>query len=146
MKAEQPAELRVVLDRADGVGGEQLREHPVQEVPVLEDVGDATRAPAVVLEHQVLAVLVPTPRHGAHDVVVIEQEVDARFVAKQRKQLGIVRTVTTYDLDAHALVGIAAGRCGAHEGLGHAAHPEPLLDVVGPDPEYVGSEHGQSLA
>ena len=52
-------ERRVVVDRANRIGGEQLGEHPAEQLPVLEDVRDAARHPAVVLEHEVLAPIVP---------------------------------------------------------------------------------------
>jgi len=49
----------VVLDRPDRVVLEELREYAIQGVAVLEHVGHAGRAAAVVLEHEVLAGSVP---------------------------------------------------------------------------------------
>ncbi len=60
-------QARVVLDRPHRVRGEELREHAVQERAVLEDVGDAARAAAVVLEDDVRAVLA-ADEVGADDV------------------------------------------------------------------------------
>ena len=52
--AEQ--QLRVVVDRAHAVAGEQLRRQPGHRQPVLEHVGDPRRRAAVVLEHPPAAV------------------------------------------------------------------------------------------
>ncbi len=49
----------VVVDRADAMTGEADGEHPGHRHPVLEDVGDPTGDPKVVLEHPVHPVAVP---------------------------------------------------------------------------------------
>ena len=58
---------RVVVDRADAAGLEDLREGALHHVAVLEHVGDAGRAAQVVLEHVDLAVAV-AHQVGAGDV------------------------------------------------------------------------------
>ena len=60
-------ERRVLLDRAHGVGGEELGEDAVEQRAVLEHVGHAARAAAVVLQHEILPRLAPD-QIGAHHV------------------------------------------------------------------------------
>ncbi len=59
----------IVANGPHRIGGEELGEDPVQEVAVLQHVGHAARAAAVVLEDEVLAAVV-ADEVGAHDVGV----------------------------------------------------------------------------
>ena len=62
-------EVRIVLDGPHRVGAEKLGEDAAQDVAVLEHVGDARRAAAVVLEDEVFAAAV-ADQIGADDVGV----------------------------------------------------------------------------
>ena len=46
-------QARVVLDRPHLIGGEELREHSIEQGAVLQDVGDAARHAAIILEDEV---------------------------------------------------------------------------------------------
>ena len=70
---------RIALDRLHGVLREQLRERALEQVAVLEHVGNTARHAAVVFEHEVVARVV-ADQVGADDVredVLLRQDTRA---------------------------------------------------------------------
>jgi hypothetical protein len=67
-RVEQGVEeqARVVVDGPHRVGGEELREYPVEERAVLEHVGHTARHAAIVLEHEIAALAVADDVRAHH--------------------------------------------------------------------------------
>ena len=124
---ERPQQVvRVILDRPHPVGAEQVGQHPLHHLPVLQHVADARRRAAVVLQHEVGPGVVPDQVRPADVDVHVPRHVDAEHLPAEHlrpvDQLGRDHLLLE---DPLAVVDVLAEQVQGRDPLG-----QPPLDDV----------------